>query len=193
MKYRFSFTALGLATGLMREVALLYIANNDWDYVYKYALDNNVLKCRTEATSKRFVSEIILRLKTLSPVELECLIGDDISNANVIAWIAVCRTYEIISDFAVNVLHEAYLNGQKTLDARDYEKFVNSRLITHPEIDNLSKQSYDKVRQVLLKMLKDAGFLNKKGFIIPFVMEPEIMKILTETEFTLFPMYINVK
>ena len=62
MKYRFSFTAVGLASVATQEVAALFRESGSWDAVYKRVVRENTLGCRTESALKRIGSELVHRL-----------------------------------------------------------------------------------------------------------------------------------
>ena len=191
MKYRFSFTAVGLAPVAMQEMATLYHDCGSWKEVYVQALKDNVLKCRTTSALKRIASEIVLRLEKLAPDELSRFVENRLNERTVFAWLSVCRTYDFVGDFAVESLHEAYVTGQKTYETGDYEKFVNAKLALHPELDELSDQTYAKVRQIVFKMMREAGYLDKQGTIIPLVMETELVNFIPEGDLAFSPMYIG--
>lgn len=191
MKYRFSFTAVGLAPVALQEVAALYRECGSWDRVYDRVVRENTLKSRTLSSLRRIASELVLRLNTLSGEEVSRFVENRLNERNVFAWLAVCRAYDLVGDFAVEALHEAYVTGQKTYTATDYEKFVNGKLPLHPELDELSDQTYAKVRQIVFKMMREAGHLNKKDEINPLVMTAELMNFIPERELAFFPMYIG--
>ena len=191
MKYRFSFTAVGLAPVAMQEMATLYHDCGSWKEVYLQALKDNILKCRTTSALRRIASEIVLRLEKLAPDELSRFVENRLNERTVFAWLSVCRTYDFVGDFAVESLHEAYVTGQKTYETGDYEKFVYAKLVLHPELDELSDQTYAKVRQIVFKMMREAGYLDKQGTIIPLVMETELMNFIPEGDLAFFPMYIG--
>ena len=191
MKYRFSFTAVGLAPVAMQEVAALYPDCGSWDAVYARVVQVNTLKCRTTTALRRVAAELVLRLGNLAWEELVRFVENRLNERTVFAWLAVCRTYDLVGDFAVEALREAYVTGQKTYEHSDYEKFVNSKLPLHPEFDELSKQTYAKVRQIVFRMTREAGFLDKKGNIIPLVMDTELMNFIPERDLVFFPMYIG--
>lgn len=191
MKYRFSFTAVGLAPVAMQEVAALYPVCGTWEAVYAHIVKENTLKCRTVSALRRIATEIVLRLGKLAPEELARFIENRLNERNVFAWLAACRAYDLVGDFAVESLHEAYVTGQKTYETSDYEKFVNGKLALHPEFDELSRQTYAKVRQIVFKMMREAGFLDKKGTIIPLVMDAALMNFIPERDLAFFPMYIG--
>ena len=191
MKYRFSFTAVGLAPVMMQEVAALYLDCGSAEATYARIVRENTLKCRTVSALRRIAAELVLRLKKLSPEELARFVENRLDERSVFAWLAVCRAYDLVGDFAVEALHEAYATGQKTYATSDYEKFVNGKLALHPELDALSDQTYAKVRQNVFRMMREAGFLDKKGGIIPLVMDAELMNFIPERDLAFFPMYIG--
>ncbi len=191
MKYRFSFTAVGLAPVAMQEIATLYESCGSWEAVYGKAVAENILKSRTTSALKRIVSELVLRLTKLADDEVARLVENRPNERNVFAWLSACRAYALVGDFAVEVLHEAYVTGQKELGRGDYEKFVTGKLALHPELDALSEQTYGKVRQIIFKMMKEAGFLDKCGNVIPLVMDPDLVDFIPERELAFFPMYIG--
>lgn len=191
MKYRFSFTAVGLAPVAMQEVAALYRDCGSGEATYARIVKENALKCRTVSALRRIAAELVLRIGRLSPEERARFVENRLNERNVFAWLAVCRAYDLVGDFASEALHEAYVTGQKTYATSDYEKFVNGKLALHPELDELSEQTYAKVRQVVFRMMREAGFLDKKDNIIPLVMDAELMDFIPERDLAFFPMYIG--
>lgn len=191
MKYRFSFTAVGLAPVAMQEVAAIYKDCGAWKEVYAKVVRDNVLKCRTTSALRRIASELVFRLENLDSEELARFVENRLDERNSFAWLTVCRTYNLVGDFAVEALHEAYITGQKTYDISDYEKFINGKRVLHPELDDLSDLTYQKVRQVIFKMMREAGYLDKKGNIIPLVMDAELMNFIPQRDLSFFPMYIG--
>lgn len=176
---------------MMQEVAALYLDCGSGEATYARIVRENTLKCRTVSALRRIAAELVLRLKKLSPEELARFVENRLNERNVFAWLAVCRAYDLVGDFAVEALHEAYATGQKTYATSDYEKFVNGKLALHPELDALSDQTYAKVRQNVFRMMREAGFLDKKGGIIPLVMDAELMNFIPERDLAFFPMYIG--
>ena len=108
-KYSMSFTT---ATLLYRESltsAQLYTELGNWDAVRDKVIAENLLQMRTLNASQRIVREVISRLKLLTPLELEILENGAYQEQNYILWLAVCKRYQFIYDFAVEVLREKFL------------------------------------------------------------------------------------
>lgn len=175
----------------MQEIATLYDDCGTWKTVYSRVLKENTLKCRTVSALKRIASELILRLENLTTEELARFLENRLNERNVFAWLSVCRSYDLLGDLATESFREAYVTGQKTYLASDYEKFVSSKLALHPELDELSEKTYAKVKQIAFKMMREAGYLDNKGNIIPLVMDTELMSFIPERDLVFFPMYIG--
>ena len=193
MKYKFSFTAVGLSPVTMQVLAGMYRECGSWDGVYARALKENTLNCRTKSALERVGGELVRRLSVLTAEETDRFAENRLGERNIFAWLAACRFYEMLGDFAVEALHEAYVSGQKTYTHEDYEKFVNAKRTLHPELDEISDKTYAKVRQVIFKMMSEAGFLDAKGNIVPVVMDRELVNFILERDFAFFPMFIGVQ
>ena len=105
-RYALSFTAGAL---LVREgvlLALVYIQRRDWEQVRREAVRGNLLQTRTESTGARLVRETVTRLSALTDEEIELLVEATASERGYLMWSAVCRRYELIGEFAEEVLRE---------------------------------------------------------------------------------------
>lgn len=80
-----------------------------------------------------------------------------------ILWYSVCETYPFIKDFAVEVLHENVSALKFCVKNEDYDRFFNKKAQWHSELDSLSESSEQKIRQVIFRMLREAGFTDKEG------------------------------
>ena len=104
-RYRISFTSGSLYHRESVRLAELYLLLHDWEEVRIQALRDNLLQARTESTAKRTCREAIARLKTLTESELTFLAEANHQDQAHLLWVAVCRLYRFIADFAVEVLH----------------------------------------------------------------------------------------
>ena len=64
--YQFGFTAAGLAVGMCRSMAGLYLEKGDWTLVRESALATNLLQQNRRSSSARIEREIRPRLETMS-------------------------------------------------------------------------------------------------------------------------------
>ena len=109
-KYAFSFTTGSLLYQESIRFAALFVELGNWDRVRELAIEQNLLQTRTAKSSVRLCREICSRLKTLGEKELNLLVDGTVKDKGYILWLALCRRYKFIRDFAVEVLREKPLN-----------------------------------------------------------------------------------
>ncbi len=107
--YNMSFTTGGLFLRESVEIAELYLQDHDWDSVKERALEENILQFRKVSSSIRSLQEILKRLYNLEEEELELLVNTNAKEQKQLLWLAVCKTYRFICDFAVEVIRDKFL------------------------------------------------------------------------------------
>ena len=178
-RYRLSFTVGGLLATQGRTLAEMYlkhVSDNGGQpdpnrenreigeaitMIRAQAIEENVLAIRTVTASKRIVAETLKRLSVFTSEELAYLSGADAptSDRETLMWIAMCRYYAIVGEFAFDVLKAHYLTGRISLDFEDYARFMADRATWHPEIDQLSELTAKKLRGNLFKAMSEAHLL----------------------------------
>ena len=174
-------------------MARLFEELRDWQVVRDRVISENLLQVRTVNTSKRFYSEIASRLKTLCIDELELLVAGSSYEQSQLLWIAVCRRYAFIADFAREVLRERYISFKRVLEPEDFDIFFNAKAEWHDELDRVAEATRRKGRQVIFKMLKEAGFLTFDSAINPAVLSDRLMETVMahrQEDVLLFPVSV---
>jgi len=174
MEYVMAFTAGAL---LYRESVRL-AKLGDWPAVRDEALDTNLLQSKTRSTAKRVVREIFGRLKTLTAEQLDIVITGDSEEQKRVLWLAICKRYRFIWDFAVEIIRERYLTLSGGLTRSDYDSFFNAKAMWHPELEALTPSTQERLRQTLFKMLREAGLLAQDATIIPALLSPRVARAL---------------
>lgn len=164
-RYSLSFTTGSLFHRESVKLAVLYLDLGDWNSVRDKVIAENLLQARTLNTLKRVCSEVVSRLKTLSPGELEFLVDCSHQEQAYLLWIAVCRRYRFIADLAVEVLHERYITLKTDLTHEDFDSFFNRKSEWHLELDEITPATRSKLRQVLFKILREADLLTANNMI----------------------------
>lgn len=79
--------------------------------IRQQAVEENVLAIRTDSANRRVVAETTRRLSALTVGELAYLAGpySSISDREALMWIAMCRYYAIVGEFASEVLKSIIL------------------------------------------------------------------------------------
>jgi hypothetical protein len=90
-----------------------------------------------------------------------------------------------VYEFAAEVLRDKLAARDPVLRHSDYETYVDLKAVTHPEISELSGASKYKIRQVLLRTLREAGLLIKGsalGTIVRPVLSPAVPNVIQEDD-----------
>lgn len=130
------------------------------------------LKRDRAVTSKREFSEVRLRLATFSDEELEFLAYSTFEDQKLLCFLAFGRAYDFFRDFIEEVLVEKVSLFDFQLTDKDYWAFVNRKAIDHPELDELADSTKKKVKQVVFKVLEQAGLIDSiktKTIQIPYI------------------------
>ena len=178
-KYSMSFTTGGLFYHESITLARLYLGLKDWHAVRTRVMDRNLLQARTLNTAKRVFREISSRLKLLIDDEMNILDNSSRQEQNYILWLAVCKRYRFIHDFAVEVVREKFLHLDFQLTYQDYNVFFNTKAEWHEEMERLARETKIKLRQLLFKMLREAELLSKNT-IIPAMLTTRVVKAISK-------------
>ena len=172
-------------------LAALFLEFGNWDTVRNTILTENLLQTRTLTSAQRVCREVISRLKTLNPSELDLLVQGTAQEQGYLLWIAICRCYKFIADFAVEIIRERYLGLKIDLHYEDFDSFFNKKSEWHPELDTIQPATRNKLRQVLFKILRDAELLNANNTINTALLSPRLLEAIpsgNRRDILFFPM-----
>jgi hypothetical protein len=189
-RYRLSFTTGGLFLQEAPIVVERYLALRDWPQTRNQVRNDNLLQVRTAAAALRISKELIARLELLESDELEELINGSARDRGYLLWVAACRRYAIIHDFAIEVLREHYLLLRRQLSFGDYDAFYNAKALWHSELDEIAQSTQHKLRQNLFRMLRDADLISDQQHIQTAMLSPRLAQLLARRgrdELLVFP------
>ena len=173
-RYRLSFSAGGLFLLGGPVAAHLFLDVHDWSVV-REALDaDNLLQARTTSSATRWGRELVQRLEELSESEIGCLadsIGDERAH---LLWVAACRRYALLGEFAEEVLRERFLLLAPEVKAEDFESFLRGKAPWHAELEELTESTRRKLRTNTFLMMREAGFLTGSGMIVPSILSERL-------------------
>ena len=188
--YSMSFTTGGLFLQEAPRAVELYLDIKDWGKVRKIILENNILQQRTKSSCMRISRELCDRLSQLQDDELKLVAAGDTQDQAALLWLAVCRQYRFIYEFAVEVLRGKVLMHQQNLSYADFNAFFNAKAAWHEEIDKVKDSTLAKLRQVLFRIMREAGFLNTGGIIQLFTLSNRVIFVVAKrcpVDMSVFP------
>jgi len=194
-RYNMSFTTGGLFLKESVRLTELFLQLEDWKLVKAKVLEENVLQTRKQSTTQRIYREITQRLRTLDTDEIEFLLLGTAKDQTCILWVAICRYYKFINDFAVEVLHERYVTRKTRIDNSDFDLFFSDKAEWHPELERIKPSTMQKLQQVLFRIMREAGLLSNENQIIPALLSKEFLTLLCQNDYkdlTVFPVFESV-
>ena len=201
VRYRLSFTAGGLFVDAAPVVAAVYLrrvgstptpsttpdavgsepdsdASHTWSAVRAEVQRDNLLQARTAASSTRLAREVVQRLATLTDPELRLLVEATATERGHLLWVAACRHYDLVGDFAQEVVRERFLLMRPTLTHADFDDFVAAKALWHPELTDLKPSTVKRLRSNVFLMLRQAGLMADDGTLSRVVLSPRVADAL---------------
>lgn len=188
--YKLSFTAASLSISETLRIAEVYLIYRDWTRVQQLIKENNLLQSRTKSRTVRVAREIIQRLKMLTEAQIELLVKGSLAEQKYLLWFAVCKTYGIIQEFAIEVLHEKFLSRSMKITDLDYDAFFNRKADWSDSLENITTSTKKKIRQVLFLMMREAGLLTEDNTILRAMLSKRLLQTLLSDapmSFHIFP------
>jgi hypothetical protein len=192
--YRLSFTTGGLFMQESAMVTELYLRNRDWKLTRAQVRSDNLLQVRTTSAALRISKEIVARLEQLSIPELECVVDGTTRERGYLLWTATCRRYDLIREFAVEVVREYFVTLRQMVSLKDFDAFLNCKAMWHDELDNTAPSTQNKLRQNLFRMMREADLISPENLIQPAMLTARIAELLSyrgRDAFLVFPLADN--
>src|SRR6056297_1449261 len=159
--YNLSFTFGGLLLAESTEVAHAYVQTEDWAAVRQKVMNENILQKTRMESRKRYLRGLTDRFKAAYPWELECIAQAELETKRVVLFLIMCRNYAFIRDFYIEVVGKKLQENDFTLLEYEYHAFFEHKLEEHPELNALSDSSRQKIREIVLKVHREAGIMEK--------------------------------
>lgn len=157
--YSLAFTAASLRPELARIIAEIYLVSGTWEAAKDRILKTNALQCRSANSAIRLERELRQRLQTLSQDQITLLAQATAEDRAAIAWLSACKHIPFAFEFAAELLRDKLVSHDPILRLSDYETYVETKALSHPELSRLAPSSRSKIKRVLLRMLSEAGLL----------------------------------
>lgn len=141
---------------------------------------------------KRKNYEFKKRLQTLTESQTVALLEGDLVTQRQLAYLSVCKRYAFFREFVLEVLREKVILMDYQLTEGEYLSFYRRKLMDHPELENLSESTEKKVKQVIFRILAEAGIINSASEkVIQYqLLEPKVVNLLKEDNSKWFEVFL---
>jgi hypothetical protein len=176
-----SFAVGGLLLNESVEVARLHKPSEAWDATLRRALEEGVTSLPKTASRRRTLREIVNRISTLDQEELDFLVeGADRQDQQALLWLATCRAYRFVREFATEVIHERFLSFQLDLPLESFDILFAAKAEWDEGLARISPTTRAKLRQVLFRMMREANVTSDDNRILSAYVSPRLKAMLAE-------------
>jgi hypothetical protein len=157
-----SFSTGGLFLNESLEFARLHEDGEAWEATILRAMEEGTTSLPKSASNRRSLREISNRLLTLTDEERAYLVEEaDRSEQQAMLWIATCRAYRFVREFAVEVVRERYLSYQLDLPLESFDILFEAKAEWDEGLAGLSRSTRLKLRQIMFRMMREAGIISE--------------------------------
>ena len=179
--YRMSFTLGGLFINESVDVARMHEPGSSWNETIVLAMYKGTTSLPKSASQRRALREIVNRLSELTDAELALFAEtDDRTEQKALLWLAACRAYRFVAEFAVDVLRDRYLSYRLDLSQNAFETFWEEKAEWHSNIADISKSTRIKLRQVIYRMMREADILSAEDKIQTAYLTPRLKALIVD-------------
>ena len=180
-RYKMSFATGGLLLNESVEVARMHVSSEAWDTTLLRALQEGVTSLPKAASRRRTLREIVNRISTLDDEELDFLVeGADRQDQQALLWLATCRAYRFVREFATEVIHEQFLSFQLDLPLESFDILFAAKAEWDEGLAGISPMTRAKLRQVLFRIMREASVISDDNRILSAYISPRLKAMLAE-------------
>jgi hypothetical protein len=189
--YKMSFSTGGLFLNETLAVARLHVAGEPWSVTISRALTEGATSLPKAASQRRTLREIVNRLSTLTDMERDYLLTQaDRDDQLALLWLATCRAYRFVREFATDVLRERYLSFQLDLPLESFDILFAAKAEWDDGLASISPSTRAKLRQVLFRMMREAHVISDDSRIQSAIVSSRLRAMLEQecpADLVLFP------
>jgi hypothetical protein len=173
-----SFGTGGLYLNESLAIAALHGADESWDVTTSRALDAGAFPVRKESSAKRTIREIVHRLRCLDAEELRLLLDGERSDQLSLLWLATCRAYSFIGEFAEEVLVDRYQTFRTDLSYDDFDAFFARKAEWSEKLASITESTRAKLRAVLFRLTREAEIIAPDDRILGAMLSERLIALI---------------
>lgn len=163
----------------MKKLVALYYEHQDWGKVRAICLENNVLQQRTERSLKKLYAELASRLKCLESEALTYAHTCSSQDQEMLFWLAICRRYDFIYDFSVEVLREHMLMMNMELNPYHFSDFWDTKALQYEHLGRVKDSTKQKAQQIVFSMLREVKLIDAAFKIQVINPSPSVIDLIS--------------
>lgn len=161
-KYNASLTGEPFLFYETRQVARLKLNGLSDKEILEEVVKNNLFQYATEKSIPKRSKAALKRLQVLDENMLGYLLEKSSETAKIVNLYAIMKSNRLVMEFVSEVVGEKYAANNLTLDKKDVNEFFLEKREQSEEVARWRDNTIKKLKQVLLRMLSEAGILDER-------------------------------
>jgi len=179
--YKMSFSTGGLFLNESLGVGRLHRDGETWIDTIARALEAGAISLPKAISQRRTLREIANRISLLKHDEFDLFVTDaDRREQQALLWLATCRAYRFVAEFAVDVIRERFLSHQFDLPLESFDIFFDSKAEWDDGLAGLRQSTRLKLRQIMFRMMREAGVISEFGQIQAYWLSARLERLIAE-------------
>lgn len=177
--YLMSFSTGGLFVNESVEVIRLHTPGTAWPDTITKAMTDGATSLPKAASNRRTLREITNRVSCLTDEERSFLLEDaDRPEREALLWVATCRGYRFVREFAIEVVQERLATYRHDLPLDAFDRFFAEKAEIDTALAKISQSTRLKLRQVLFRMMREAGIIDVHDNIRPAYLSARLQDLV---------------
>jgi len=115
---------------------------------------------------------------------LQLMIQGSLNDAKAMILLSLVKSYSFLHDFIIEVIRNKYLLFDTVISDIDYIRFVNTKSLSHNELNAITEATAKKVKQVVFKLLVQVGLIthSRNGSILKPILNGKVIDVIIDDD-----------
>lgn len=161
--YKANLTGVGFLLFEFKQVIKLQNELGDMKLVKKNIYEDNVFQYSKDSSLKRITPTIIRRVECICDELRDLVINDSLQSARLINLLSIIEEDDLFFAFMNEEIRDAYYKYNLLFGKKNVNIFFSDMIEKNENVAKFKDSTFNKLRQVYLKILVEAGLLTDKN------------------------------
>lgn len=183
LKYSASIVARPFLYLEMKKAGSLKLEGLNDEEIRKKAMDENIFLAKSESRKKELIAITKKRMKVLDEFLLDKIVNESVETSKQVVLYSILKTDLLFFEFMNEIYKEKYILNDLIITDKDLNIFFERKSEQSERVNSWKDYTYYKLKQVYLRVLYEANFVEKDNKIYkikPPIIQREIIDHIIE-------------
>ncbi|MCR8844365.1 DUF1819 family protein [Paenibacillus sp. SC116] len=143
---------------------------------------DNLFQYQVKSSIRRSLPSVLRRVSILDDALCQMVLEQSLESGKIINLYAIMKTDRLFYEFMNEVIQEKFEDGNYILEKKDINLYIASKAEQNPRVAAWTEQTMNRLKQVYVKVLYDAGILKDKqtGELSRLLMDDQLKQHLIQ-------------